>query len=233
VAKLRGGDARGAAVLLETITKREPKNAKAWRALGAASKQTKDYPRAIAAFRQAATLDPANPMPLYQIGTVYALEKKPAEAFTWLRKAKATHRIDMSQIDGDAALASLKDDPRFAALRPSPADFEHPFVEPVTILREWRGEHAGDQFGWIARAIGDVDGDGITDIVTSAPGHTTDGAGGGANGGRIYAYSPGSGKLLWTADGQAGDQLGTGVEGAGDIDGDGNQFRASSAEEPG
>ena len=75
----------------------------------------------------------------------------------------------MTQIDSDPNLSSLKADPRFAALLPTPADFAHPFVEPVKIIREWDGEAANDQFGWIARNMGDVDGDGVSDVVTSAP----------------------------------------------------------------
>jgi hypothetical protein len=111
----------------------------------------------------------------------------------------------------------LKSDPRFAALLPRPTDFENPFVEPVTVFREWDGEAANDQFGWIARVMGDVDGDGVPDIVTSAPGK----AAGGANAGRVYVYSTRTGRLLWSVTGNTGDQLGTGVEGSGDVDGDG------------
>ena len=72
-----------------------------------------------------------------------------------------------AQVDED--LAALRQDPRFPSILPSPADFERPFVESVKVLREWDGEAANDQFGWIARNIGDVDGDGVNDIVTSAP----------------------------------------------------------------
>jgi hypothetical protein len=90
-------------------------------------------------------------------------------------------------------------------------------VEPVTILREWDGEAANDQFGWIARNIGDVDGDGVADLVTSAP---TSGAAG-TSAGRVYVYSTKSGRLLWKADGEAGAQLGSGIEAAGDTNKDG------------
>ena len=74
-----------------------------------------------------------------------------------------------------------------------------------------------DQFGWIARNIGDVDGDKVADIVTSAP--TKDVRG--ANAGKVYVYSTGTKRLLWSVDGHPADQLGTGVEGAGDTNGDG------------
>ena len=68
---------------------------------------------------------------------------------------------------------------------PRPKGFARPFVEDVNIIREWDGESAGDQFGWIARVIGDVDGDGMNDFVTSAPTKNL----GGADAGRIYVYS--------------------------------------------
>jgi hypothetical protein len=123
----------------------------------------------------------------------------------------------MTQISADENLKALQGDPRFSALLPSAEDFEHPFVEPVKIIREWRGEAANDQFGWIARNIGDVDGDGVNDVVTSAPTHGA----GDSHAGRIYVYSTGSGKLLWSADGAPGDELGTGVEAAGDTNHDG------------
>lgn len=216
-ARLQSGDPAGAATLLDTITAREPGNARAWRMLGVARQQLKSYDAAIAAYSTAFRLEPENPLAIYNLGTVYALRNDPDRAFEWLGKAAALRVLDMTQIEQDTDLESLRADPRFKALLPKPEDFAQPFVEPVQILREWDGESAGDQFGWIARNIGDVDGDGVPDIVTSAPSR----AAGGANSGRVYVYSTKSGKLLWTADGQPGDQLGTGVEGAGDTDHDG------------
>jgi hypothetical protein len=123
----------------------------------------------------------------------------------------------MTYAQSDADLDALTKDPRFASLMPLPEDFANPFVEPVKIIREWDGESMNDQFGWIARNVGDVDGDGVNDVVTSAPTN----AAGGEKAGRVYVYSTKSGRLLWTADGRANDQLGTGVECAGDVNGDG------------
>ena len=210
-------DPAAAVKILEGLTGREPKNARAWRVLGAAQIRAKDYDKALEALQQSLQLEPDFPAALYNTGVAYALKGDRDAAFTWLRKAKATGQLDMTQIQADTDLGSLASDPRFAALLPKTEEFEHPFVEDVKIIREWDGEAMGDQFGWIARNIGDVDGDKIPDVVTSAPTKNA----GGANAGRVYVYSTKSGKLLWTVNGAPGDQLGTGVEAAGDTNRDG------------
>ncbi len=213
LARMQAKDPEGAARILETLTEREPQNGRAWRMLASAEQALKDYDLAAAALQRSLAVDPAFATPLYTLGVVRALQGRPDEAFACLGQARDSRKIDMTQIDFDPALAKLKDDPRFAALRPTARDFAEPFVEPVRILHEWDGEAANDQFGWIARNLGDVDGDGVPDFVTSAPTH------GGA--GRIYVYSTKSARLLWAVDGESGDQLGTGVEAAGDTNGDG------------
>ena len=217
LARMQASDFAGAVKMLESITQRDPKNGRAWRNLGLAYDNLKDPTHAIDAYRHALDVQPEMVAPIYAIGIDYAVAKDADHAFEWLAKAKATRKIDMSQAEQAPELAALKSDPRFAKMLPQPADFENPFVEPVKIIREWDGEAANDQFGWIAREIGDVDGDGVTDFVTSAP---TGGAGGVAAG-RVYVYSTKSGKLLWKADGHSGDRLGIGIEAAGDTNGDG------------
>jgi hypothetical protein len=214
VQKLQTGDAAGAKFSLKQITAADPKNAAAWRALGASEMALLHYDDAIVDFRHALRIQHDSPSIFYQLGAAYAAKHNPRRAFEWLAQARETRRYDMTEMSKDLRLAGLRKDSRFNALLPTSADFEQPFVEPVKIIREWRGEAAGDQFGWIARNIGDVDGDGVADMVTSAPTH-------GGHIGRIYVYSVGTGRLLWTADGQLGDELGTGVEGIGDADGDG------------
>jgi hypothetical protein len=216
-ARMQAQDPAGAARILEAVTAREPANARAWRLLGTAYQRGKDVDRALAAYRLALELEPGAPQVLYSLGTAYALKQDPAAAFEWLGKAKATRKLDMTQIESDADLSALKTDARFRALLPTAVDFAEPFVEPVKVIREWDGEAANDQFGWIARAIGDVDRDGVRDIVTSAPTKDI----GGAAAGRVFVYSTRNGKLLWSVDGRPGDQLGTGVEAAGDTNHDG------------
>jgi hypothetical protein len=203
--------------LLEAVVAEDPDSAPAWRALGSAYQRSHANQRAIRAFRRALSIEPDSPQTFYNLGSVYAAEHDARNALAWLRRARATRRYDMTQMSVDENLAPLLGDRRFAAMLPTAREFEHPFVEKVRIIREWRGEAANDQFGWIARNIGDVDGDGVNDVVISAPTHGARGS----HAGRIYVYSTGSGRLLWTADGEQGDELGTGVEAAGDTDGDG------------
>jgi hypothetical protein len=224
-ARLQANDPEGAARILAVLVEREPGNGSAWRTLGLARRRLKDTDRAIEAFRRALEVDPTVPTPLFNLGVLYAAQHDTDRAFEWLAKAKATRKIDMTQLETEADLAPLRNDVRFAALLPRPEDFQDPFVEPTTVIREWDGEAANDQFGWIARNIGDVDGDGIPDVVTSAPTRYVEGE----KAGRIYVYSTRTGKALWAADGHPGDQLGTGVEAAGDTNRDGTPDVIASA----
>jgi hypothetical protein len=214
--RLMQSDPAAAAKVLEQVTKREPKNQRAWRLLGAARQQGGQLEAAIEAFQQAIDIGP-DPAATYSIGIVHAQKKDADKAFDWLAKAKATGQVDMTQMQVDPHLAAHRDDSRFKALLPTKKDFADPFVEPATIIHEWHGEAINDQFGWIARAIGDVDKDGVSDFVTSAP-FSGDRA---RPAGRIYVYSSKSGQLLWKADGVAGERLGITAEAAGDVDADG------------
>jgi hypothetical protein len=92
------------------------------------------------------------------------------------------------------------------------------FAPELPVLHEFVGEAAGDQFGWIGRNAGDCDGDGVNDVLLSAP--TSNAAAPLA--GRVYVYSGKSGKLLWQRDGLGGSQLGLGIERAGDVNRDGH-----------
>jgi len=222
---INAGKFDDAAKILEDLRRRDPANTQILRPLGRAYLRNKQFDRALAVMQEILAKQPDAPQELYGVGVVHAARHENDAAFEWLGKAKATRRIDMTMIQADPNLAGLHDDPRFAALLPQPEDFENPFVENVKIIREWDGEGANDQFGWIARSLGDVDGDGAADFVTSAPTRSA----GGEQAGRVYAYSTRSGKLLWMVDGKPGDQLGTGLESAGDVDGDGVQDVVASA----
>ena len=216
---LYGGDAAGAAKMLEGITTAEPQNVSAWRLLALCYRESGDLDRARAAYARAMVLEPRSPTTMFNLAGVYALQGQTDSAFALLARVKSAHNYDMTQLEVDSAYTSLRSDSRYRTLLPTAADFAHPFVENVKVLLEIDGDSTGDQFGWIARDLGDVDHDGANDFVTSAPTRNV----GGENAGRVSVYSSRTGKLLWSADGKPGEQLGTGVESAGDVDGDGVQ----------
>jgi hypothetical protein len=206
-----------AAAMLERIVEADPENARAWMLLGTSHHQQGDFEAALPAHLRAATFEATAPRALYNAACANAQLGRRDDAFRYLEQAKATGKIDLTGIALDTDLESLAGDRRLKKLLPSRREFKRPFVERTRILQEWRGEGPGDQFGWIAREIGDVDGDGVRDVTTSAP----SAAAGGENAGRVYTYSGRSGKLLWTAIGSPGGQLGLGIEAAGDVDADG------------
>jgi len=214
---LQKGDYRVAVRALEPGMPARAANAHAWRALGVAHLKLHEPAAAVRALRKALALEPDNPQAMYDMGLANYEQGDAEQAFAWLQKAKATRRFDMTQLEVEEGVQQLRNDPRYAALLPRPEDFTQAFVEDVKVVREWDGEAAGDQFGWIARVIGDVDHDGFDDFVTSAPTKNIHGE----NAGRVYVYSGRTGALIWSADGAPGDQLGSGIEGAGDTDGDG------------
>lgn len=212
---IQQGDFAGAVTILEHAVTRDSTNGSVWSLLGYARRQAGDAQGAVAAYEKAVPLSPAAPRVLYNGGLAQAQAGNVAKAYEWLLKAKALGGVDVTGVDLSPAADALREDPRYRQLFPSAEAFAHPFVEPVKIIHEWDGEGVGDQFGWIARDIGDVDGDGVHDVVTSAPTH------GEKQAGRVYVYSGKSGALLWTADGMPGDQLGQGIEAAGDVNADG------------
>lgn len=113
---------------------------------------------------------------------------------------------------------------RYRSLQP---DFSRPVAEDARLLHSWHGESAGGQFGWVATGAGDVDGDGVEDMLTSAP--FAAGADGAAAGGVVYVFSGRSGARLHRFEGPAGAQLGVSVAAPGDLDGDGRSDAAAGS----
>ena len=90
----------------------------------------------------------------------------------------------MTQMLEDTNLEQIRSDPRYVrcCCRSGPRG---PVRRETRSSAEWDGEAANDQFGWVARVIGDVDADGVQDFATSAPCAREWWAGAG----RIYVYS--------------------------------------------
>ena len=99
-----------------------------------------------------------------------------------------------------------------------------------TPLRSHLGAAPGESFGYAVASAGDVDGDGLADLLIGA--WRADGQG--AATGRVELRSGGSGALLRQHAGSAaGDRFGIAVAGLGDLDGDSRSDYAVGAEQDG
>lgn len=215
--RLRAGDPKGSVEILTEVTRREPEHGEAWLYRGVAEGQTGDSTAAIASLEHAAAIEDTRARALYQLAVAHGRQGHTELALEHLEQAARTGVVDVTGFATTPGLEALGDDPRLRALLPGPEALDDPFVEEVRVLRQWRGEAGGDQFGWIARNIGDVDGDGMADVVTSAPTN----AEGGPGAGKVYVYSSRTGALRWARTGAPGGGLGLGVEAAGDVNADG------------
>lgn len=81
------------------------------------------------------------------------------------------------------------------------------------------GGSAGLGLGQVVRSAGDVDGDGLADVIA---GYRTGSNAAGTASGTARVWSGAEGTILWTfVGGSAQEQFGRSVDGAGDVDGDG------------
>ena len=214
---IQAKDYDGAIKILEPYLQQNPNRLGSWNIIAGAYLQKGDYDKAIEAYQKVLQVPPLRPQAWYNLAVIQALKSNKEEAFKYLQMVRATGSFDMDQVTADARLKELRADARFEKLIPKPEDFASPFAEKVKTIHEWVSEAKGSQFGWIARKIGDVDGDKVIDFTTSAPTYAVNGQ----PAGRIYVYSSKSGKLLWTQTGKPGEALGMGVEWAGDTNADG------------
>lgn len=218
-AHLQAGRADSAIAVLKDFYARNPAATAGRLLLGNAYRQRGEFDQALEAY--AAVTRPRLVMlqARFNAAGIHARRGNKDEAFRLLGELKASGAFDMELAATAPDFEALRADPRFPGVQFQPADFTRPFVEPVRIIHEWVGEARNDQFSWIARGIGDADGDGVSEVVTSAPTHGATAQSQGR--GRVYLYSGKSGAQLWTATGAEGEQLGTGLEGAGDVNRDG------------
>ena len=216
---MQAGQVDSAIAVLEGYFSRNPNATLGWLLLGNAYRQKGNTSKALAAYQKVTLPRLTRLQALFNMAAVHAGAGQLDTALTLLQKLKSTGAFDMELALSAPEFATITTNPRFVATQFNAEDFTNPFVERVRIIHEWVGETKGDQYSWIARAIGDVDGDRVNDVVTSAP---TYGAAGQPTGrGRVYLYSGRSGKLLWLYTGEAGENVGIGLEGAGDVNRDG------------
>lgn len=85
-------------------------------------------------------------------------------------------------------------------------------------LYTFHGDSVYDKFGQSVSGAGDVNGDGLADLIVGAPEDNNNGS----NSGSAWVFSGLDGSLLYTFDGDSqDDNFGTSVSGAGDVNGDG------------
>jgi hypothetical protein len=209
-------DYDGAIKTLEDFIQRNPNTQLGWMLLGNAYRQTGNLDKAMEMHLKAASFQPSRWQGTFNAAVIAALKNDKEKAFELLTALRQGGSFDMDLVQSNNDLAPLRSDPRFARLLPKPEDFANPFVETVKVIHEWTGENKNDQFGWIARSIGDVDGDKVKDVVTSAPTFQIKNQGAG----RVYVYSGKTGKLLWQQTGKPGENVGQVVDGVGDVNGD-------------
>ncbi len=205
----------GAVGVLDSLLTQHPDLTAAWNALGVVQRRAGNHEASLSAFETVYEQSAQSGAAAFNIGITHAFLSDLDQAFEWLMQAKASGQVLTANIALTPVAATLQQDARYAQLFPDPESYGQPFLEDREIIQDWYGESAGDVFGWIARSIGDVDGDGISDITTSATGYN-------GQSGKVYVYASGSGALLWSVEGsRPGGRLGHGIEAAGDVNGDG------------
>ena len=212
-ALIQAGDFPAATEMLTVLVERRPTDGMAWFLLGYSVHAGGDPERALEYHVKASEFAQVGAVASYNAACSHALAGRTDDAFAWLDKAMDKGFNDLAQLRQDSDLTSLHDDPRWATVSAGKRIGSKPFSEDVVILHDLLGEAEGDQFGWVARALGDVDGDEVQDFASTAPFHAGSGA--------VYVYSGKTGKLVrkHTGDGQ-GAQFGWAVGPAGDVDGD-------------
>ena len=124
----------------------------------------------------------------------------------------------LGDVNGDGR-ADLAVSGQPEAATPKPAGFVRIYSgADGALLRELAGANGTSRLGCSIADAGDVDGDGVSDLVAGDWRDSTLATAAGA----VKVFSGASGALLWTFRGDlAQDQLGQHVDGAGDLDGDG------------
>ena len=87
-----------------------------------------------------------------------------------------------------------------------------------SVIYSFDGDSAGDEFGAAVSGGGDIDGDGVADLIVGIRGDDSNGS----NSGSVRVFSGVDGSVLFNFDGDsAGDEFGFSVSNTGDVNGDG------------
>jgi tetratricopeptide (TPR) repeat protein len=99
------------------IVAAEPDNARAWYLLGFSNHARQAYAEAITAYERALELGAVPPTTMYNLACAHARLGEVDEALGYLDRAADAGFSALPTLDGDADLAAVRDDARFAAIR--------------------------------------------------------------------------------------------------------------------
>lgn len=123
----------------------------------------------------------------------------------------------VGDVDGDRVNDMVVGAPEFTVFGPDPGYAEVRSGADGSVIYHWEGIDARGQFGASVADAGDVNNDGVPDIIVGAPLH--DGAG--TDSGLIRVFSGQDGSVLHSISGATGsDDFGRSVDGVGDVNGD-------------
>lgn len=205
--------AQAEAILVEVV-ERSPRNAAAWFMLGYAQHAQGKLREALEAHEQASKSPQYRGRALYNVACVRSLLGEVDAAFEALKEAVESGFNDRELLQKDTDLANLRKDPRFIAMFPPLLRGSDAFVEPTRVIHEIESPDGSAEFGWVARRLGDLDKDGTSDFVVTAPAFAQ-------HAGRAYVYSGKGARLLFHHTGEPGSRLGNGAGDAGDVNSDG------------
>lgn len=122
----------------------------------------------------------------------------------------------LDDLDGDGAYEFAVGAPGLVSpSNPAPGSVHVLSGASGAVLFSVSGENASDAFGRALAGVGDLDGDGLGDLVVGAPRPLGDAPG------YARAISSAGGATLLQVTGESGEMFGTSVARAGDVDGDG------------
>lgn len=200
--------------ILLNVLKSNPQHPGATMLLGNLRLSQKQYEAAIEAYESVGENPRFKVTALYNLACASARLDRGDEALAHLRAACEAGFANVDQLEYDPDLDSLRDNDAFGKFVQSQRESERLFQQDARVIHRFIGESANDEFGWVARVVGDLNRDGAIDFVTTSPS-----ALGGS--GKAYVYSSRDGELLFEVEGKDQERLGNGAAGAGDVNADG------------
>ena len=218
--------------LLQPIVDANPDDLQACFLIGISQHSLGNWSAAVPMMQRAALAPKLAANANYNLSCAHTLLGELEAAIADLENARQAGYTNWPYLWCDDELLGLRGHARFVEFAGNEPAWDAPFAPAANVLFAWHGEQRASQFGWVAGDAGDVDGDGVHDVITSAPFLTLDStaqaSASNARVGRVYVYSGATGKELRRHTGVGPELLGLAVAGVGDLDGDGHADYAAA-----